>query len=562
MPPILVSFSTSKTRVAVSTISHFEILEKLGEGGMGVVWKARDTRLERLVALKLLPAEKTADPTRRLRFVQEARAASALNHPHIVTIYDIDRVDGADFIAMEFVAGRTLDLLIPGKRMRIGEALKYAIQIADAMAAAHAAGIVHRDLKPGNVMVTEKGGDVKVLDFGLAKLQEDTPISEADDTRSIPAGQPNTEKGTILGTVAYMSPEQAEGKKVDARSDIFSFGVLLYEMLTGRRAFQADTKMATLAAILNREPEPLDKLVPVPRELAHIVRRCLRKEPDRRAHSMQDLKLALEEIKDELNEGSDSGTLAGTPAPSGKAPRKKWAMVASGVVVLAAIGWLATKSSDSRHGPAGPPVIVLMDTTAPSGVYDPDTRQKSGTNADDISDDLRDLPAAIRKETVGSTWNREDQVLKQIPDLIVIHKSAFSHAMIFDFQAAVPPLSDSGNLPLSKATPPPYRRYLFGRLSAVAEDKLEAFLGYVGASNSKTRVLLYSRGAPGEWAEAAYRHDWVQNLERRFPALHGRVFTINVEGRGEASFRAPKTAAQVRQTVQSILKLNSSGATK
>jgi serine/threonine protein kinase len=206
------------------TISHYEILEKLGEGGMGVVWKARDTRLERFVAIKLLPAGKTADPARRLRFVQEARAASALNHPRIITIYDIDRSegpDGADFIAMEFVAGRTLDELMPGKGLRIGDVLKYAIQIADALAAAHAAGIVHRDLKPANVMVTEKG-DVKVLDFGLAKLLDTTTITEVDNTQTVAANRPNTEEGAILGTASYMSPEQAEGKKVDARSDVFS----------------------------------------------------------------------------------------------------------------------------------------------------------------------------------------------------------------------------------------------------------------------------------------------------------------------------------------------------
>jgi eukaryotic-like serine/threonine-protein kinase len=224
----------------VPAISHYEILEKLGEGGMGVVWKARDTRLERFVALKLLAASKTADPARRQRFVQEARAASALNHPRIITIYEIDRSDGpdgADFIAMEFVPGRTLDQLVPAKGLRISEVLKYAIQIADALAAAHAAGIVHRDLKPANVMVTEKG-DVKVLDFGLAKLMENPTITEADRTKTVVTNLPNTEEGTILGTASYMSPEQAEGKKVDVRSDVFSFGVLLYEMLTGHRAFQ------------------------------------------------------------------------------------------------------------------------------------------------------------------------------------------------------------------------------------------------------------------------------------------------------------------------------------
>jgi serine/threonine protein kinase len=215
------------------TISHHQILEKLGEGRMGVVYKARDTHLDRFVALKILPAEKVADPDRRRRFVQEAKAASALNHPHIVTIHDIDEADGVHFIAMEYVDGKTLDQLIPRHGMRLNEALKVAVQIADALAAAHEAGIVHRDLKPGNLMMTEKG-QVKVLDFGLAKLTEKILPSAEDATLT---AKPDTEEGKILGTVAYMSPEQAEGKKVDARSDIFSFGSVLYEMVTGRRAF-------------------------------------------------------------------------------------------------------------------------------------------------------------------------------------------------------------------------------------------------------------------------------------------------------------------------------------
>jgi serine/threonine protein kinase len=332
------------------TISHYEILEKLGEGGMGVVWKARDTRLERFVAIKVLPAAKTADPARRLRFIQEARAASALNHPRIITIYEIDRSDGpdgADFIAMEFVPGRTLDQLVPAKGLRIGEVLKYAIQIADALAAAHGAGIVHRDLKPANVMVTEKG-DVKVLDFGLAKLMENPTITEADRTRTVVTNLPHTEEGTILGTASYMSPEQAEGKKVDVRSDVFSFGVLLYEMLTGHRAFQGESKIATLAAILNLEPEPLEKQNPsLPRELVRLVQRCLRKDPDRRAHSMQDLKLALEELK----EDSDSGRITTHSEAQSVLPRQRSRQLILGAA-LAGFVAAGTAAFWFGHGPA------------------------------------------------------------------------------------------------------------------------------------------------------------------------------------------------------------------
>jgi Tol biopolymer transport system component/serine/threonine protein kinase len=317
------------------TLGHYRIESKLGEGGMGVVWKARDTHLDRFVALKVLPAEKLGDPDRRRRFVQEAKAASALNHPNIITVHDISRTGpeehAIDFIAMELVNGKALDQLIPRKGLRLNEALKYAIQIADALAAAHAAGIVHRDLKPGNVMVNENGL-IKVLDFGLAKLTERGGTGEFTRTETI-AEAPKTDEGAIVGTVSYMSPEQAEGKDVDARSDIFSFGALLYEMLTGRRAFQGDSKMSTLAAILNREPEPIETIAPeIPREVSRIVQRCLRKEPNRRTQSILDVKLALEEVKEE----SDSGALAASGASPSKPGRKR--LAASAILLIAVAG--------------------------------------------------------------------------------------------------------------------------------------------------------------------------------------------------------------------------------
>jgi predicted Ser/Thr protein kinase len=308
------------------TIAHYQIIEQLGEGGMGIVYKAHDTRLERMGALKILPPDKTSDPDRKRRFVQEAKAASALNHPNIITIYDIGADDGVDFIAMEYVAGRTLDALIPRQGMRPAEVLRIAVQIADALAAAHAAGIIHRDLKPGNIMVADSGL-VKVLDFGLAKLTEKSGRGRDAATETLAA--PPTEEGTITGTIAYLSPEQAQGLKLDGRSDIFSFGAVLYEMLTGRRAFRGETKISTIAAILNREPEPLAETTP--RELDRIVHRCLRKDPARRFQTMADLKVALEELKDE----SDSGRLA---AQSGPVARKiRWPLVAAACMAIAAL---------------------------------------------------------------------------------------------------------------------------------------------------------------------------------------------------------------------------------
>src|SRR5581483_612283 len=240
-------------------LGHYRIEAKLGEGGMGVVYRAFDTHLDRPVAVKILRADATASPERKRRFVQEAKSASALNHPNIIHIYDISSSDGTDFIAMEFVAGKTLDQLIGKNGLSLKDTLKYAVQIADGLARAHAAGIVHRDLKPANIIVADDGL-VKLLDFGLAKLTATADDSEAATATMNAQQTARTEEGTIIGTIAYMSPEQAEGKKVDARSDIFSFGSVLYEMVTGRRAFEGPTKLSTLSAILHKEPQPPGEL--------------------------------------------------------------------------------------------------------------------------------------------------------------------------------------------------------------------------------------------------------------------------------------------------------------
>ncbi len=321
--------------LAGRAISHFQILEKLGEGGMGVVYKGRDTHLDRYVALKILPPDKVADAERRRRFAQEAKAASALSHPGIVTIYDIDEADGVYFIAMEYVAGKTLDRLIGRKGLPLSAVLAYAVQIADALARAHGAGIVHRDLKPANIMVTDDGA-VKVLDFGLAKLME--PL-EAGDAQTRTVGQtelPLTDEGRIVGTFAYMSPEQAQGKPVDARSDIFSFGSVLYEMLTGRRAFQGETAMATAAAILSQEPPPLSAAAgPLPADVERSVMRCLRKDPQRRWQTMSDLKVALQELKEESESGSLAAAAAVAPP---RRNRRAWLLGAAAALVVALAG--------------------------------------------------------------------------------------------------------------------------------------------------------------------------------------------------------------------------------
>jgi serine/threonine protein kinase/Tol biopolymer transport system component len=290
------------------TIAHYELISPIGEGGMGVVYRAVDTRLGRPVAVKLLRHDGGIDAERRKRFVQEARAASALNHPHIVTIHDIGQDGGVDFIAMEYIAGSSLASLMGRQKLTIDEALKYAVQVADGLSAAHAAGILHRDLKPANIMVSDKGV-AKILDFGLAKLTESPAEFTSTDLHGVtdsapPASDLETAEGTILGTAAYMSPEQAQGKPADRRSDVFSFGVVLYELITGRRAFDGDSRMSTLAAILTGEVEAPTHVVPdLSRDLEKLIVRCLRKNPERRWQSMADLKVALEDLREESQAG-------------------------------------------------------------------------------------------------------------------------------------------------------------------------------------------------------------------------------------------------------------------
>ena len=254
---------------------------------MGAVYKARDIHLDRSVAIKVLPGESVANPERKRRFALEAKAASALNHPNIVTIYDIDVADGVDFIAMEYVAGHTLAELIPPGGMEPARAIQFGAQIADALAAAHQSGIVHRDLKPSNIMVNEHGR-VKVLDFGLAKLIE--PVSgEGGATRTAAT---ETREGAILGTASYMAPEQAEGKPVDQRADVFSFGVVLYEMLSGVQPFRRDSLSGTLAAILRDDPPALDA-ARIPAAIRKVIERALQKNPDARYASGAALVSAL-----------------------------------------------------------------------------------------------------------------------------------------------------------------------------------------------------------------------------------------------------------------------------
>ena len=313
------------------TISHYRILEKLGAGGMGEVYLAEDTKLRRKVALKVLPEDMASDPERLERFKREARAVAALNHPNIVTIYSVEEVEGVHFLTMELVEGKTLADLVPAKGLKLDRFFELATPIADALSVAHEKGITHRDLKPGNIMVGDDGR-VRVLDFGLAKLLTEASADEEDT-------QLATREGLAVGTAPYMSPEQVQGKNVDHRSDIFSLGILFYEMATGSRPFKGETSADLVSSILRDTPDSVTDLkVEMPRHLGRIIRHCLEKDPERRLQAAKDVRNELEGLRQEVESGElpPSGTMAAAAPPP---QTRRWLpLAAAAVLVIVAAG--------------------------------------------------------------------------------------------------------------------------------------------------------------------------------------------------------------------------------
>jgi len=333
-----------------SSLSHFRITDKLGEGGMGEVYLATDTRLDRQVALKILPDEVAGDADRRGRFEAEARAASAINHSNITAIYDVGEDGGVHYIVMEFVDGDDLSARMATSALDEREIVRIGEQVADALAEAHAVGITHRDIKPANVMVTSRG-QVKVLDFGLAKLRsgDEDPIDEGAPTQTM------TQPGVVMGTVRYMSPEQALGKSLDARSDIFSLGIVLYELTTGQAPFVGETSAETITKISRDEPIPVRELnTGVSAELERIVRKCLEKDPSRRYQSSRELAVDLQN----LARDGESGSTDEIEVARSK-PKRTGILAAVAAVAIVLAGAFVLLDRAGSDGPSVGSIAVL-----------------------------------------------------------------------------------------------------------------------------------------------------------------------------------------------------------
>jgi len=331
------------TSLTGRTLSHYRILGEISRGGMGIVYRAVDVRLQREVALKVLPPELVADPSRRRRFVQEARAASALEHPHIAVIHEVGEEDGVTFIALELIRGEKLSDVMAQRRLSPIRVLEVALEVAEGLSRAHEKGIVHRDLKPANVMLTSDG-HAKVIDFGLAKLVESQAVGSDVETAVKETGT-----GVVLGTVGYMSPEQARGAGIDHRSDVFSFGVMLYEMLSGQRPFRGSSNVEVLNAIINEPAAPL--AVERLRELERIVEKCLEKDPDARYQGLRDLIVDLRTARRRL----ESASADGAPVVLSSPTHRRWPVVAAGAAALA-LALLIVMRRGAGSGPTVPAV--------------------------------------------------------------------------------------------------------------------------------------------------------------------------------------------------------------
>ncbi len=497
-------------------LGPYEIVSAVGAGGMGEVYRARDTRLDRTVAIKVLPQHLADTPEARQRFEREARAVSALNHPHICTLHDVGSQDGTEFLVMEYLEGETLAARLEKGPLPLEQVLKLGIEIADALDKAHRQGIIHRDLKPGNIMLTKSGA--KLLDFGLAKAAV-APASVATLTAAVTRTTPVTQQGTIVGTFQYMSPEQVEGKEVDARSDIFSFGAVLYEMLTGQRAFPGKSQLSVASAILEKEPAPISTAKPMtPPMMERAVNRCLAKEPDDRWQTARDLELELKWIA-----GSGSQSTVAAPVIARNKIRELVAWIVAGVCALAAVTFGVLHWS---HTPEKPRVVrSYVKATLSSGFLF--SGQVSGFALS--PDGLRLAYVALNANGKGGLWVRpldslQAQPLAGTDDASYPFWSPDSRTIGFFAGGKLKRIEASGGPPLTLCDAPLPRGGSWSQAEEILfAPNLNAPLFRVSASGGTATPVTSLDAAKGE-----VTHRWPQFLPdgRHFLYLAGSPYGL------------------------------------
>jgi tetratricopeptide (TPR) repeat protein len=571
------------------TLAHYEIIESIGAGGMGEVYRARDTKLDRDVAIKVLPGEMAQDADRRMRFEREARAIAALNHTNIVTIHAVDEADGIPFLVMELVQGKSLADHICSRGMPLSRLFDIAVPLADALAAAHKQGITHRDLKPTNVMVT-RNGIVKVLDFGLAKLMKVEPEMEG---AAVTVRESRTDEGRILGTVAYMSPEQAEGKPVDVRTDIFSLGVLLYEMATGRRPFAGETSLSTITAILRDDPPSVTEVNPsLPRHLGRIIRLCLAKDPDQRYQSALDVRNELRSLHQEITSG-DLGQDVAAAARARSVRRKSLVMGLTAAALVLAVffgrtlfrpgdegtrsssvapdeptvavigfenlsdpedtdhigrmlrGLITTHFAESRRLPVvsmSRVLAALRETHSAGGRFDPtyaaETARAAGANLMVVGQVGRAgerliLTAEIGDVVTGHTLGSHHEEANSAAELFAAAEAVASH-----LGRAVPGAAEAqtqSSVDLARMltdSPDAYRHYVAGELALHRSEWDDAFEHLRRAIEAdSTFALAYYRAAMATW----WNDNWEEGLEY---LEEGRPHVTRLPGRWRSTYTA------------------------
>lgn len=504
---------------AGSKLGHYEIVGPLGAGGMGEVYRARDSKLNREVAIKVLPTLVATDSDRLVRFQREAHVLASLNHPNIAAIYGLEETAGVRALVLELVDGSTLADRLAHGPLPIAQALGLAQQIAAALEAAHDRGVVHRDLKPNNVMV-RPDGLVKVLDFGLAKLSE-TEAADADATNAPTGAIRATLPGVMLGTPAYMAPEQVTGKVVNKSTDIWAFGAVLYEMLTGRLAFPGHEMAEILAGIIKDEPRWDALPAATPSSIRRLLRRCLAKDLGARLHDIADARLEIEDVLTT----SHPELPAAPPAPALRVSRRGLtvalaALVLTAVALGAAFGvrFLPVTPTEGDRTIAGnsSPLVVMMDSPHPRRVYDQETLAASGTNADVISDILSDLPIRRQKEAIGPEWHRDQEIRRFRPDLIIIHYSGFNQ-------------EDSSG----------------------PRERLKILIKFL--ADTPTRFLIYSRAR--EVDLNANLSTLLADLYAEHPGLQQRIRAFGVLDYGPPRWINTVTGTQLKLVVKDILHL-------